>query len=82
LITFLFLDKVRDGLGDKKGEFISLICRILGGLIFAFTRGKFQQIYVIKYTFSFCFKGWKLALVFVALSPLTIAAFNITMRVR
>ena len=26
--------------------------------------------------------GWKLALVFIALSPLTILAFNITMKVR
>ena len=27
------------------------------------------------------FEGWKLALVFIALSPLTVIAFNITMRV-
>ncbi|CAF2533632.1 unnamed protein product [Rotaria sp. Silwood2] len=57
------LDKLRDGLGDKKAEFISLICRLFGGLIFAFIT------------------GWKLTLVFLSLSPLTIIAFNITMRV-
>ncbi|CAF3666385.1 unnamed protein product [Adineta steineri] len=57
------LDKIRDGLGDKKAEFISLICRVLGGLIFAFT------------------SGWKLALVFISISPLTIITFNILMRV-
>ncbi|CAF3842426.1 unnamed protein product, partial [Rotaria sp. Silwood1] len=57
------LDKLRDGLGDKKAEFISLICRLIGGLVFAFVT------------------GWKLALVFISLSPLTVIAFNITMRV-
>ncbi|CAF0800398.1 unnamed protein product [Adineta ricciae] len=57
------LDKIRDGLGDKKADFISLICRLIGGLVFAFT------------------SGWKLALVFISLSPLTIIAFNVTMRV-
>ncbi|UJR37712.1 hypothetical protein I4U23_030407 [Adineta vaga] len=57
------LDKIRDGLGDKKADFISLICRLIGGLVFAFT------------------SGWKLALVFISLSPLTIIAFNITMRI-
>ncbi|CAF0919000.1 unnamed protein product [Rotaria sordida] len=57
------LDKIRDGLGDKKADFISLICRLFGGLIFAFVT------------------GWKLTLVFIALSPLTVIAFNITMRV-
>ncbi|CAF4001185.1 unnamed protein product, partial [Rotaria sp. Silwood1] len=57
------LNKLRDGLGDKKAEFISLICRLIGGLVFAFVT------------------GWKLALVFISLSPLTVIAFNITMRV-
>ncbi|CAF2086942.1 unnamed protein product [Rotaria magnacalcarata] len=57
------LDKIRDGLGDKKADFISLMCRLFGGLIFAFIT------------------GWKLSLVFIATSPLTIFAFNITMRV-
>lgn len=58
-----FLDKIRDGLGDKKAEFISLICRLISGLVFAFVQGA------------------KLAAVFLALSPLTIIAFNITMGV-
>ncbi|CAF5110260.1 unnamed protein product, partial [Rotaria socialis] len=29
------LDKIRDGLGDKKADFISLMCRLFGGLVFA-----------------------------------------------
>ena len=35
---------MRDGLGDKKADFISLVCRILGGLIFAFVTGKINKI--------------------------------------
>jgi hypothetical protein len=40
---FFSLDKIRDGLGDKRADFISLVCRILGGLIFAFVTGKLSK---------------------------------------
>jgi ABC-type multidrug transport system fused ATPase/permease subunit len=40
--SLIFIDKIRDGLGDKKADFISLICRLFGGLIFAFIRGKLK----------------------------------------
>lgn len=38
--SWIFLDKIRDGLGDKKADFISLICRLIGGLVFAFIKGR------------------------------------------
>lgn len=40
---YFIIDKIRDGLGDKRADFISLICRIVGGLVFAFVTGKTNQ---------------------------------------
>ena len=42
----IYLDKIRDGLGDKKADFISLICRVIGGLVFAFIKGLFFEIFL------------------------------------
>lgn len=44
----IFLDKIRDGLGDKKADFISLICRVIGGLVFAFIKGLLTEMDLMR----------------------------------
>lgn len=45
-------DKIRDGLGDKKADFISLICRVIGGLVFAFIKGTFDKFMFVRPDFQ------------------------------
>ncbi|CAF4172673.1 unnamed protein product [Adineta steineri] len=54
--------KIKDGIGDKVADFLSLLARMIGCLIFALT------------------KGWKLTLVILAVAPLVIIAFNLTIK--
>ena len=54
--------KMKDGIGDKVADFLSLLARMIGCLIFALIT------------------GWKLTLVILAVAPLVILAFNLTIR--
>ncbi|CAF3338444.1 unnamed protein product [Rotaria socialis] len=54
--------KIKDGIGDKMADFLSLLARMIGCLIFALV------------------KGWKLTLVILAVAPLVIIAFNLTIK--
>ncbi|CAF3318570.1 unnamed protein product [Rotaria sp. Silwood2] len=54
--------KIKDGMGDKMADFLSLLARMIGCLVFALV------------------KGWKLSLVIVAVAPLVIIAFNLTIK--
>ena len=54
--------KIKEGIGDKVADFLSLLARMIGCLIFALV------------------KGWKLTLVILAISPLVIMAFNLTIK--
>ncbi|CAF1655721.1 unnamed protein product [Rotaria magnacalcarata] len=54
--------KIKDGIGDKMADFLSLLARMIGCLLFALV------------------KGWKLTLVILAVAPLVIIAFNLTIK--
>ena len=54
--------KMKEGIGDKVADFLSLLARMIGCLIFSFI------------------KGWKLTLVILAIAPLVIVAFNLTIK--
>ncbi|CAF4435988.1 unnamed protein product, partial [Rotaria sp. Silwood2] len=54
--------KLKEGIGDKVADFLSLLARMIGCLIFALV------------------KGWKLTLVILAIAPLVIIAFNLTIK--
>ncbi|CAF0985129.1 unnamed protein product [Adineta steineri] len=54
--------KVKEGIGDKVADFLSLIARMIGCLVFGL------------------YKGWKLTLVILAVAPLVILAFNLTIK--
>ena len=51
------LENIREGIGFRVADFISLLARIIGSLVFSF------------------YTGWKLTLVFLAISPLIILSF-------
>ena len=54
--------KMKEGMGDKVADFLSLLARMIGCLIFSLI------------------KGWKLTLVILAIAPLVIVAFNLTIK--
>ncbi len=54
--------KVKDGIGDKVADFLSLLARMIGCLVLALV------------------KGWKLTLVILAVAPLVMLAFNLTIK--
>ena len=54
--------KMKDGIGDKVADFLSLLARMIGCLIFALIT------------------GWKLSVVILAVAPLVIFAFNLTIK--
>ncbi|CAF0793637.1 unnamed protein product [Rotaria sordida] len=54
--------KIKDGMGDKMADFLSLLARMIGCMVFALV------------------KGWKLTLVILAVAPLVITAFNLTIK--
>jgi ATP-binding cassette subfamily B (MDR/TAP) protein 1 len=54
--------KVKEGIGDKVSDFLSLLARMIGCLVFALV------------------KGWKLTLIILAIAPLVILAFNLTIK--
>ncbi|CAF3295551.1 unnamed protein product, partial [Rotaria sp. Silwood2] len=57
------LNKIKDGINEKVPDFISLLARVLGTLVYALAT------------------GWKLALVFLSISPLVILTFNLTAKI-
>jgi ABC-type multidrug transport system fused ATPase/permease subunit len=54
--------KVKEGIGDKVADLLSLLTRMVGCLVFALV------------------KGWKLSLIILAIAPLVVLAFNLTIR--
>ena len=54
--------RMKEGIGDKVADFLSLLARMIGCLIFALIT------------------GWKLTLVILAVAPLVIFAFNLTIK--
>ncbi|CAF1523752.1 unnamed protein product [Adineta ricciae] len=56
------LDRIKDGIGEKVPDFITLLSQMLSSLILAFA------------------EGWKLSLVYMAMSPLTMITFNFTIK--
>ena len=58
------LENIREGIGFRAADFISLLARIIGSLVFSL------------------YTGWKLTLVFLAISPLIIFSFFLLIQVR
>ena len=57
------LESIREGIGFRVADFVCLLARIIGSIIFSF------------------YTGWKLTLVFLAISPLIAISFNLLIRV-